>query len=1129
MAKKILKGFVKTNENNLSAESGYVYFVSKTNGDGYIQLDGSTYGKSTIWEKGDGENSAVQVGSNAVVFGNNSVAEGTSVTNAIDRGITTASTDAEIIDEWANSTPEDDKFTLVKGVGAHAEGNNGLAIGDHSHVEGNGSVAYGNSSHAEGTGSQAIGNYSHAEGLETYSIGKRSHSEGYDTYAYNKEAHAEGIKTTAGIDPSPLSEWSSATTYSKGDQVLYDEYVYTAIKNGKNHTPSGSSTYWRREEGQHAEGSKTTALKKAAHAEGLGAQANGCASHAEGSGTTANGDYSHAEGKDTQAVEWASHTEGYNTEVGGNASENAKTPDNDKVAGQMAHAEGNSTIAKGNAAHSEGRLTFAAGNDSHAEGYCTSALGAYGAHSEGDTTKAEANTSHAEGEQTWALGINSHVEGFKSKTGGSDSSNNLTADTSTTSGRNAHAEGNATLAKGLASHAEGEKTFASGVNSHAEGSYTTASGRDSHAEGSYTTASENISHAEGSYTTASGYCSHAEGSYTTTKNNAEHAEGFNNKSNKANGVFGNSGNTIHSIGIGGPGPSKNAFEVMQNGDVYVNGIGGYDGTNIESANTLQDTIEGLGGDKIINKTYAELVEMKSGSTLVPGQYYRITDYVTTTVQADTQSAGHAFDLIVLALEPDKLSEHAHAIPHSGDTYFTNAGANLNAWQIWYCLNNDTTRFAWADTTNGKGVIYRMIDEWGNDCPYDFKNIQFKRYKITSSVKCPDLIDEYGVASISDYTVNSNSPVWVYTFSMINLFEDTVDDVSVYQNKYINDEGYVPKIHDNIIGENKYDVYIATECKKLIDNVFVTDTDLSYIESDYSYGEFAGFYYNVLGNECYRNTFSDGCCNNELGNNCYDNTFGYFCTSNIFGKVCYKNTFGNECYKNTFGNECRSNTFGYNCYTNTFGAECNINYFEGTCISNTFGHGCESNGFEYGCSYNNFGNRCNSNTFGPECNHNNFGNNCHTNTFRSECDCNNFGNRCNSNTFGSECNNNNFGNICYSNIFNNGCCSNTFGNDCHTNTFGAECNYNAIGDGCDHIKFGTSATTKSYCSRNIVENGNQRIYINATGTTSFNYPFQNVKICQGVNNTTTYKTITDGNVGQTYQTVYQPANSHTINV
>ena len=65
-----------------------------------------------------------------------------------------------------------------------------------------------------------------------------------------------------------------------------------------------------------------------------------------------------------------------------------------------------------------------------------------------------------------------------------------------------------------------------------------------------------------------------------------------------------------------------------------------------------------------------------------------------------------------------LSEKALAILHDGDTYFTNA--KLQGWQLWYCLDNDITRFAWADATNGKGVVYRMIDEFGNDCPYDFK-------------------------------------------------------------------------------------------------------------------------------------------------------------------------------------------------------------------------------------------------------------------------------------------------------------------------------------------------------------------------------------------------------------------------
>ena len=61
-----------------------------------------------------------------------------------------------------------------------------------------------------------------------------------------------------------------------------------------------------------------------------------------------------------------------------------------------------------------------------------------------------------------------------------------------------------------------------------------------------------------------------------------------------------------------------------------------------------------------------------------------------------------------------------------------AKANLSAWKVWYCLDNDATRFAWADTENGKGVIWRMVDEWQNDCPYDFKNVQFKRYLASTS-------------------------------------------------------------------------------------------------------------------------------------------------------------------------------------------------------------------------------------------------------------------------------------------------------------------------------------------------------------------------------------------------------------
>ena len=138
-------------------------------------------------------------------------------------------------------------------------------------------------------------------------------------------------------------------------------------------------------------------------------------------------------------------------------------------------------------------------------------------------------------------------------------------------------------------------------------------------------------------------------------------------------------------------------------------------------------------DKILPLTYSELVSLRDNSQLIPGQQYRITDYVTATVQENTRSAGNLFDIIVTAVDTNKLSESAYAIQSARDVdgYFSNS--NLNGWELKYCLDNDTTRFAWADSTNGKGVIYWMKDEYDNECPYDFKNIQFKRYAVTNVI------------------------------------------------------------------------------------------------------------------------------------------------------------------------------------------------------------------------------------------------------------------------------------------------------------------------------------------------------------------------------------------------------------
>lgn len=130
-------------------------------------------------------------------------------------------------------------------------------------------------------------------------------------------------------------------------------------------------------------------------------------------------------------------------------------------------------------------------------------------------------------------------------------------------------------------------------------------------------------------------------------------------------------------------------------------------------------------EKLVKTTWAELKALRDEAKLIAGTFYRITDYVTTTTQSQTKSANHPFDVIVLALSENTLSEEAKAALHEGDTYF--ADSDLSAWELKYCLDNDRTRFSWADETNGKGVIYRMIDENQNDCPYDFKNVLHSGY------------------------------------------------------------------------------------------------------------------------------------------------------------------------------------------------------------------------------------------------------------------------------------------------------------------------------------------------------------------------------------------------------------------
>lgn len=105
-------------------------------------------------------------------------------------------------------------------------------------------------------------------------------------------------------------------------------------------------------------------------------------------------------------------------------------------------------------------------------------------------------------------------------------------------------------------------------------------------------------------------------------------------------------------------------------DIYVSGNLS-DGTNSVSVADIATKNYVDNKPNLIKITWSELKALRDNSQLIPGRFYRITDYECTTSQANTQSAGHVFDIIVRADSENKLNEEASAIQHEGDNYFAN--------------------------------------------------------------------------------------------------------------------------------------------------------------------------------------------------------------------------------------------------------------------------------------------------------------------------------------------------------------------------------------------------------------------------------------------------------------------------
>ena len=255
--------------------------------------------------------------------------------------------------------------TQALGDYSHSEGDYTKASNSYAHAEGVETNATGVASHTEGYQTIA-GAYAHAEGsggnmtpftasIRAVNVDEKSI---LDKYGLKFNYVCTQTNTFISQDIGGINIYNTTGTTLVG-HILYA--IASRDVWGLELTNLSTTGIWLRvesatenpiENGQYLFSRTSAAEGMCSHSEGIQVLAKDECSHADGKLTTAFGKYSNATGYVTEAVGFAAHSEGSSTVAGGG----------------QAHAEGYQTIASSNNSHAEGSKTIAGGSQSHAEG-----------------------------------------------------------------------------------------------------------------------------------------------------------------------------------------------------------------------------------------------------------------------------------------------------------------------------------------------------------------------------------------------------------------------------------------------------------------------------------------------------------------------------------------------------------------------------------------------------------------------------------------------------------------------------------------------------------------------------------------------------------------------------------------
>jgi hypothetical protein len=399
-------------------------------------------------------------------------------------------------------------------------------------------------------------------------------------------------------------------------------------------------------------------------------------------------------------------------------------------------------------------------------------------------------------------------------------------------------------------------------------------------------------------------------------------------------------------------------------------------------------------------TYNNLLSKVKTNKLEIGKKYLITDYQTIYKQPVTDlviTNTVVEPLIVKAMSTGSLAPFAFSKTHPKDI-------------LYYDINNNQKLYEWA-VPNGKGVIYRRIDQYENDLPYDFKVVKFRRWAVdyantpafnpsTAGYNLGDIVkfnnDNLLYLCTKTYTTTLTTPVnnenWctilnnvagsekIY-YSIVNTgisitFQQKTFKIPVDANDYKdyytfhNDTKNTEFTLDGRVFNNSIKPYISSmDTRNLNNSVFISCP-----------GQIPHFNNNIIGADSYNNTIktTQYFDKNNIGNNFHDNIILDHFRGNVIQNDFHKNLIGVNFHTNVVENFFRFNTISDNFSCNTVEAFFNQNLVQQSFYYNNIGVYFERNNTGGVTTYNVFGNNINNNVFGRDFNFNNIGhsfNNC----------------------------------------------------------------------------------------------------------------------------------------------------------